>query len=151
MSGENNFLFWLNTHWWSCRRLHNTSWCALIFIHGGSFTILSLPCMIDLQTTMKLMTTCLFQNLSEKNSIIYKSPNLMCDPLNFTSSNSMSQEVLIASRSSLYFHFDKSCFCRPFICCCARTFSDLDFFLNEKYRNHWKKCALLFFHFGKIK
>lgn len=46
-----------------------------------------------------------------------------------TSSNSMSQEVLIASRSSLYFHFDKSCFCRPFICCCARTFSDLIFLL----------------------
>lgn len=42
-----------------------------------------------------------------------------------TSSNSISQEVFIASRSSEYFHFDRSYFCRPFSCCWARAFSDL--------------------------
>lgn len=41
------------------------------------------------------------------------------------SNNSISQLVLIASRSSEYFHFDKSYFCLPISCCWARIASDL--------------------------
>lgn len=48
----------------------------------------------------------------------------MC--LLLTSRSSMSHDVLIASRNSEYFHFDRSCFCLPISCCCARTFSDLN-------------------------
>lgn len=48
----------------------------------------------------------------------------MC--LLITSRSSMSHDVLIASRNSEYFHLDRSCFCLPISCCCARTFSDLN-------------------------
>lgn len=65
-----------------------------------------------------------------------------------TSKSSMSQEVLIASRSSEYFHLDRSCFCRPFICCWARTFSDLcdkNFQLIISIKNHfWHHMSHLF-------
>lgn len=37
----------------------------------------------------------------------------------------MSQDVLMVSRSSEYFHLDRSYFCLPAIACCMRTRSDL--------------------------
>lgn len=60
MSGKYDFLFGLNTHWWSSCRFHDTTRCTLIFIHRGSFTILCFPCMIHFQTTMELMSASLF-------------------------------------------------------------------------------------------
>lgn len=42
-----------------------------------------------------------------------------------TSNNSKSQDVLMTSLNSEYFHLDKSCFCLPTICCCWRIASDL--------------------------
>lgn len=49
-----------------------------------------------------------------------------------TSSNSISHDVLIVSRSSEYFHLDKSYFCLPCAACTDLTNSDLKHHLCKK-------------------
>jgi hypothetical protein len=55
--------------------------------------------------------------------------------MTLTSSNSMSQDVLIVSRSSEYFHLDKSYFCLPCAACTDLTNSDLKHYLSRYIPN----------------
>jgi hypothetical protein len=55
--------------------------------------------------------------------------------MTLTSSNSMSHDVLIVSRSSEYFHLDKSYFCLPCAACTDLTNSDLKHYLSKYIPN----------------
>jgi len=77
---------------------------SFIVVHVSTFFVLCFPCVVYLEATMKFYSTSL---LEIPLSIITNTKNY-AHGFRFTSSSSISQEVLIVSLSSEYFHFDKS-------------------------------------------
>lgn len=113
-----NLLLRLDTRRCFGRRLHHALRSPLIVLHRGALLVLRLPRMVHLQPAMELVPASL-----KRDSCFYSIPHTPIFPR--TSNNSKSQDVLMTSLSSEYFHLDRSCFCLPTICCCCRIASDL--------------------------
>jgi len=79
---------------------------SFIVVHVSTFFVLGFPSMVYLEATMKFYSTSLLQKFYYCTTLIQLNNNYI--ELRFTSRSSISQEVLIVSLSSEYFHFDKS-------------------------------------------
>lgn len=79
---------------------------SFIVVHISTFFVLGFPSVIYLEATMKFYSTSLLQKFYYCKTLIQLTNNYI--DLRFTSRSSISQEVLIVSLSSEYFHFDKS-------------------------------------------
>lgn len=79
---------------------------SFIVVHISPFFVLGFPSVVYLEATMKFYSTSLLQKCHYCKTLIQLNNNYI--EFRFTSRSSISQEVLIVSLSSEYFHFDKS-------------------------------------------